>query len=516
MYKIIVVEDDRIIRRGICQAIPWEKNDILVAGEASDGEMALALIEEHQPHVVISDIHMPFLNGLDMLRKVKEISPNTEIIFLTGYEDFTYAQQAVQLKAFDYLLKPVDSTLLLDKVKEALTVWEKKHAVEKQLTKSRPILQQKFFKKLMELGVNEVDVEKGLADLNVHLDGAHYTTIIIHYKYESEEQQENFKTIIENYVLNKMQREKFTILSVAENEWALLLGHEESEMILQLAKYLLDQLKKHTDVTLSYGRSYVNLFEIGRSFIEAKMAMDLRYVMGTGILFSIDDKVTNNLQAGIELRTVDTKLMSQIKQGIPEKVLPLFDQFIELIFQYKSLSLEDLKVITLKYATLLLFEIERWSKEESSIDSGKLYQSVMQMNAIEDMIQLFNELIEKWAELLYEKEESDYKSHVDLAIQYMNDNFSDSTLTLQKVAKLIHVSTPYLSNLFKIEKGFNFGQYLLELRMKKAMELLREDKLKTYEVSEQVGYSNPQYFSICFKKYTGYTPAEFKKKINHI
>ena len=123
MYKIIVVEDDRIIRRGICQTIPWRENRIEVVGEASDGEMALELIAQHQPHLVISDINMPFLNGLDMARQLKEISSQTKFIFLTGYEDFSYAQQAVQLKAFDYLLKPVDSELLLEKVKEALAEW---------------------------------------------------------------------------------------------------------------------------------------------------------------------------------------------------------------------------------------------------------------------------------------------------------------------------------------------------------------------------------------------------------
>lgn len=123
----------------------------------------------------------------------------------------------------------------------------------------------------------------------------------------------------------------------------------------------------------------------------------------------------------------------------------------------------------------------------------------MEMDTLTDMMGIIQRLIQQWSELMYQKEDNDYKSHVDLAIQYMKENYGDSNLTLQKVAKLIHVSTPYLSNLFKLEKGFNFGDYLLELRMKKAMELLRLENLKNYEVAEEVGYSNPQYFSICFK-----------------
>lgn len=107
------------------------------------------------------------------------------------------------------------------------------------------------------------------------------------------------------------------------------------------------------------------------------------------------------------------------------------------------------------------------SKDEASTYSADVYQAVMEMNSLHDMMQIIRELIQQWSEILYQKEESKFKSHVDLAIHYMNEYYSDSNLTLQKLAKMIHVSAPYLSNLFKLEKGFNFGDYLLELRMKK-------------------------------------------------
>ncbi|MER2111748.1 MAG: response regulator [Solibacillus isronensis] len=507
MYKIIVVEDDRIIRRGICQTIPWGENGIEVVGEASDGEMALELIAQQQPHLVISDINMPFLNGLDMARQLKEICPQTKFIFLTGYEDFSYAQQAVQLKAFDYLLKPVDSELLLEKVKEALAEWSETYSNEQLLVESRAIRQQKFFKQLMADGDTETDIEKALSDLDVHLDGTCYSAIVVHDGCEGHLLEEQ----IVQLASTKLDAEKFHLLSVEDKEWVLLIGHDEAEEAVDLATFLLEQLP---DVTLAYGRPYTNLFEIGRSFIEAKMALDLRYIMGTGKLFSIDDKVTNGEQTAENLRAIDVKLIAQIKQGVPEKVEELLEEFHDAIIDYQSLSLGDLKVMTLKYATLLSFEIDRWSKDETSTHSADAYKAVMEMNSLHDMIQIIRELIQQWSEILYQKEESKFKSHVDLAIHYMNEYYSDSTLTLQKLAKMIHVSAPYLSNLFKLEKGFNFGDYLLELRMKKAMELLREESLKTYEISEQVGYSNPQYFSICFKKYTGHTPAEFKKKLN--
>lgn len=152
-------------------------------------------------------------------------------------------------------------------------------------------------------------------------------------------------------------------------------------------------------------------------------------------------------------------------------------------------------------------------KEEiKSFSSSDVYQNIIKMETLSEMMGILNRLIQQWSDEMNKKEDKNHFSHVDQAIMYMKEHFQDSTLTLKKVAEFIHVSAPYLSNLFKLEKGINFGDFLLEIRMKKAMEELRNGDKKTYEVCEKVGYNNPQYFSICFKKYTGYTPAEYKKQ----
>lgn len=513
MYKVIVVEDDKIIRRGICQAIPWEQNGFVIAGEASDGELALELIEREQPHVVISDINMPFLNGLDMVRQLKDKTPDTRFIFLTGYEDFTYAQQAIQLKAFDYLLKPVDTSALLQKVKDAAAEWEEASEKEKKITSSMPILQQKFFRKI-ENGDAQLDTEKELADLGIELEGAFYSCLLVNYAYVSESHSLSLKEKLIDAASLYFGEGKSHVLNAADNEYAILLSFDEGDIQKnQFAETLFNQLISNEVITMTIGRTYPNLFEVSHAYIEARMAMDMRHIMGTGKLFSIEDTVTKSEKAGSQFQSLENKVAEQIKQGVPEKVQETLNQFIESVVENKNISLADLKVFTLKYMTMLFFEIEKWNKEEiKSFNSSAVFKEVMEMDTLTDMMGIIQRLIQQWSELMYQKEDTDYKSHVDLAIQYMKENYGDSNLTLQKVAKLIHVSTPYLSNLFKLEKGFNFGDYLLELRMKKAMELLRLENLKNYEVAEEVGYSNPQYFSICFKKYTSCTPAEYRKK----
>lgn len=131
MHKILIVDDDRIIRKGLIQTIPWAKNGFHVTGEAGDGEEALAMIRKDPPQVVVSDIRMPFMDGLELAKHTKETYPDIKFIFLTGYEDFSYAKRAIDLQAVDYLLKPVERDILLEKAKQVAADWDKEQGSKK-------------------------------------------------------------------------------------------------------------------------------------------------------------------------------------------------------------------------------------------------------------------------------------------------------------------------------------------------------------------------------------------------
>nr|WP_106783478.1 response regulator [Lysinibacillus timonensis] len=513
MYKVIVVEDDRIIRRGICQSIKWEEHGFIIAGEAGDGEMALDLIEKEQPQVVISDINMPFMDGLEMAKKIREISPDTRIIFLTGYEDFKYAQQAVKLKVYDYLLKPVQSEQLLHKVKEAAADWELETKKQKRMIESLPYLQRKFFHDLMKGGEKWMDMEKELAELGIELEGPEYAAVLIHSPIGFHDE---CKRMIREILSTFFLQENFAVINIDRNEYAILLSLEDENDVRR--GQLVQELFNYSNalehfVTITLGRTYPNLFELGKSLLEARLALDMRHIMGTGKVFSYEDIATSKEETESCLKEIQLELENQIKLGIPEKVSETLKELNKTILRKKSVPLTELKIIALKFSTMLFFEVEKWRKEENtSFNSSDVYQDIIKMETLSEMMEILNRLIQQWRDEMYKKEEKNHFSHVDQAIMYIKDHFHDSSLTLKKVAEYIHVSTPYLSNLFKLEKGINFGDFLLELRMKKAMEELRKGDQKTYEVCEKVGYNNPQYFSICFKKFTGYTPAEYKKQ----
>jgi two-component system response regulator YesN len=383
MYKVAIVDDDRIIRRGLSSVIPWEEHGFQLVGEAADGERGLELIEKESPHIVVSDIKMPFMDGLEMARMSRDIMPKIKFIFLTGYEDFQYAHEAIKIRAFDYLLKPVDSESLIQKIKEAAEEWEEEEQKEKRLNESSPITKKKFLEKLAV---------------------THFTN---------------------------------------------------------------EELKKE-----------LSLF---------------------GIKFEGPEFLEGNLMKLIEL-------------GLSSKVNDYLEEIKNQLSKNSSATLEEVQLLAIRMVGLIGDESEKWSKGSRKSPISSRYQSeILEMKTIPEIFELVRSIAIDLSVYANKLNENKKTSLVDKAIAFIESNYQLAEISLQKVAEAIHVNPAYLSNLFKVEKGFNFGDFLVETRMKAAMELIRQSDLKTYEVASKIGYSNPQYFSICFKKYTGYSPAQFKK-----
>ncbi|MFF2449208.1 response regulator [Neobacillus sp. NPDC058068] len=385
MYKVAIVDDDRIIRKGLSSVIPWEEHGFQLVGDAADGEKGLELIEKEQPQIVVSDIKMPFMDGLEMARISRDKMPLIKFIFLTGYEDFQYAHEAIKIRAFDYLLKPVDSESLLQKIKEAAAAWEQEDQKEKRWNESSPFNQKKFLEKFAVTHFTNEELKKELSLFGIRLDGS--------------------------------------------------------------------------------------------TFLEGNL----------------------------------TKL---IELGLASKVNDYLEEIKNQLVENSSVSLQEVQLLAIRMVGLIGAEAAKWLKESSkSPTSSQNHSEILEMKTISEIFEMVKKIAIEHAIYANKLNENKKISLVDKAIAFIESNYQLAEISLQKVAEEIHVNPAYLSNLFKVEKGFNFGDFLVETRMKAAMELIRQSDLKNYEVASKTGYSNPQYFSICFKKYTGYSPAQFKKLI---
>jgi two-component system response regulator YesN len=163
MYKLVIVDDDRIIRKGLSSVIPWKEHGFNLVGVGADGEQGMEIIKEHDPHIVISDIQMPFMNGLEMTKAIKEHNPKTRVILLTGYKDFKYVHEAIKLKAFDYLLKPVETNELIEKLKQAAFELELELQKENHINESQYYIQQQLLKRLSLNGLTNEEIVSELS-----------------------------------------------------------------------------------------------------------------------------------------------------------------------------------------------------------------------------------------------------------------------------------------------------------------------------------------------------------------
>lgn len=402
MYKILLVDDDRLIRRSLATTIPWKRYGYELVGEASNGEEGLSLIDQHKPQIVISDIKMPFMDGLQMASIGKTRYPEMKVILLTGYEDFKFAQEAIKIKAFDYLLKPVESSILLKKVQQAAMEWEYEQRSQMQKVKGIRFLKQKWLKKLLHQRHHSLEIYNQMEKFNVHLKGEYVAVSIIRLEDIQKEGQIDEESLDHVYkICSKAIENRGEVFDWDENEFIVILqGYSKEGMLKEMEKLI--------------------------------------------------ERICFNIEAELGIRA--TAAMGEVHKSATSIALSYF-------------------------------------KAREVLES----RSVVAQNQI------------------LHRPHEDYGSVVDKAIEYMEQHYNKEGLTLNEVAQAVHVNPSYLSNMFKVKKGTNFSDCLLELRMRKAMELLRDRNAKVYEVAEMVGYSNPQYFSVCFKKYVGLSPLDFKK-----
>ncbi|MBS4211654.1 MULTISPECIES: response regulator [Neobacillus] len=523
MYKVVIVDDDRIIRKGLSSVIPWTEHGFELVGVAGDGEQGLEIIEATEPHIVISDIQMPFMDGLEMTKAIREFNPKIKVILLTGYEDFKYAHEAIRLRAYDYLLKPVETSELLDKLKQATADFDFQRRTENHLNESQHYIQQQFLKKLRLNKVTDEEIYKELSLVGIEHSGSPITALYVKMDQTDFGPQSNLETMKEHMMdhcksmLNLFNMDGCVLNDESNHFTMFLFGSNQLvdnfiHFISNVTSELLSTIKEtfNTTITVTRGRVYDELSGLSCSYQEAVKAMEFRHLIGINQAFSIDDIESSDCNEVVAQLAIEEDLFQYISLGLPEKVTELLDLTKERLTNNKA-SLQEVTLLAIRIISLIFHESSKIAKTWDYSRFENAESKVVNMQTIDEIFLEIKIIAVDLSEFLKRINTNQKHSLVDKAIDFIREHYHVANLNLQTVSEEVHVSSAYLSNLFKVEKGFNFGDFLLETRMKRAMELFQQTDLKTYEVAEKIGYSNPQYFSSSFKKYTGYSPIEFKK-----
>ncbi|MBZ9686030.1 response regulator [Clostridium estertheticum] len=534
MYKLIIIEDELILRKNIIKKIEWEKYGFCVVGEAENGRDAIDVIDCTNPDVIITDIDMPFMNGLELSKIVTEKYPMIKIVILSGFDDFKYAQQAIELNVAEYVLKPISSeelikTLVKIKVQIDEEIFKKENLQElkEHYLKSLPVMKGNFLSSLVVGKQPKEGILNKALYYNIDLLGEVFACAVVSIdknmfndnNFSQEEAELNrygVFNIIEEVIL---KHSLGIVFSHYDYIIAIMKNDEKNKeymvskifMALEEARQCIEKYMQFT-VTIGIGSLCTSIENIDESFFGGLAALEYRFVAGNNKLIYIDDLEPQKTKKMVFDDDKEHMLLSSIKFGTEEDIYSALEILFEDITEVKA-SFSDYQIYLLE----ILAAITKMSKDLalnfSSIlePNYNIFVEIFKFNTIGEVKEWFELVCIKLMQSIGGKREKSAKILVDKAQEYIRENYTDSELSLNKVSSFIHVSPNYLGTIFKNEVGETFVNYLLQIRMETAKNILCSTNYKNFQIAEKVGISDQYYFSHCFKKYFKSSPNEVRK-----
>lgn len=517
MIKVMIVDDEYLIREGLKKTIPWKDYDMEVVATAENGEEALAMARECRPNLVVTDICMPFIDGLEMSEALLKDYPDTLLIILTCYDEFEYARKALQFGAFDYVLKPVDLGVFAEILERA----RKKYQLLRQTHSSLSAVLSGVIHGREDAGALRRDLESSGRGRNLayccllfKLLGFGYAQSVL-----SPEELRSFLRLF-GELLSECCGGRELLLEGQEEDgrYVVILGGESPEAVEQAVEQVCQSVRRQARIRDDYPLlcaisdvmrgeealtdTYRQCKEIAQVAFLYDHTRFIRHSELEGQEARSED-ITNMVEAFSDaLRTFDNKTLQARLREICGNIRTsgrgsmLYGHvFVATVFS------SILKVIG-------EMELEGFGEEFMAE-----YQAIIRMDSLSSQMQKIGELVERLCGLVQANKSSPHAAIMQKAKSFMDSNYGDSTLSLQRVSAEVHMSPSYFSIVFKQTVGRSFITYLTDLRMEQAQHLLRNTDLKVYEISYAVGYDNATYFSTLFKKSFGMGPLEYRQQL---
>lgn len=536
--KVFLVEDEMVIRRGIKNSIDWEKEGYIFCGEASDGELAYPMIIKEKPDILITDIRMPFMDGLELCKLVKKELPNIKILILSGYDEFDYAKEAIRLGVTEYLLKPISSGKLLEAlngVSESIRrEKEDKDLVRKYMEEMRENTEhekQKFFEQMIAGNLSMADALETGKKYEMNLSAGMYNLLLFRFTLGEENRKSGELLGEAEYAIEKLTERLEYVFEFQRGVegWAFLLmaDNEEqmSERVKELSKDLEEIMKNYS--TIAYfggiGQPVARLRELEESFREAERALAARFTMELNRIISVEDiRMAQNVDtlddieitSFGEIEKTRTMLEKFLNNGAEDEI----DEFVDVYIN--ELPEENLKSVLMRqyiimdaYIVMMSFcEKIEGIEGEMQAQSEELKNSMKTIQTLEEIKNYIRMLLKKIIGVRDTISGRRYSDIIEIAKDQIRKTYMSDEISLNTIAAEVGMSPSYFSSIFSKEMGKTFVEYLTEIRMDRAKELLMCSSMKTSEIGYEVGYKDPHYFSYIFKETQNCTPKEFRAR----
>lgn len=523
MLKLLIVDDEFVIRNGLVKGVDWASLHIQLLPAAESAEEALKTAQSTLPDILITDISMPGKSGIELIGALEKLNPRLKSIILTGYDDFEYAKQAVDLKVCKYLLKPVAPDILLETVRSLQEELEENIHQQEEFA----LLRQKFvdnFDTMREFFLNSVLLRRYSENTQVSTEqnlfciGAgksHFGVLITQFEEDAsgENQHLDFLALAEiTKHLSDEQTELYPVY-LSAMQYAIVVCGTRADILTHLGEQLLYPLQNtlHKKITVGISNMYNSFPQISLAFEEAREAASYRLLTDRNALISIQDILPESDSLILFPQQELEKLIAALKNRNATKFSKLIQELFLPLKQCKRISLAYALQLTVEFLSTTLRVAEQYSIPLGISEPRELWTWVFAADTLEQLEAAMQKVYHSIAQQIVQQ---DGAALIEQIKAYLEQNYTRK-LNLTEVSQHFYLSYSYLSLLFKRETGYNISEYLNQLRISHAKQLLADSATKVYEIGALVGIEDSHYFTRIFKKQTGLTPSQYREQLEN-
>ncbi|OPJ63376.1 response regulator transcription factor [Clostridium oryzae] len=523
MLKAIIIDDETVTRKGLIKHIPWSKLNIELAGEASDGKEGLEIVKRVKPNIVVSDVRMPGMNGIEMAREIKKTQPDCRIIFLSAYADKEYLKAAIDISAVSYVEKPVNLIEISEAIKKASQMCLEdenrkadKDSIDTVIYDNIPFIKQNLIEKLtLSSEISSEEVNRNLDYLKIQFnDKDKFIVMVLEVKNRTEDnlEKDEYEKILNT--VEKYIKDIKNITTYKDNNIVSIINYRDDSiknLLLGICDFINTKVDKNLKLFCAVGQSEIGLKNINKSFTAAQKTLSKVFYYGYGTtVFYKENRKDIELPSDEEIQTRMSKHLSEENK---DEAVKLIKKTCRELKKYDIDDVNYIKCIFFRLCVKIFREANRRgiydSKTNYDVDEH-IWEIMLNLNTIDEIESYMLEKINKSFE---EIEEIRSSSRTIFEIKkFIDKNYKDENISTKTLADVVYLTPSYLSALFKKEVGKTISDYIVEVRIEKSKEYLKDNRLKLLEVALNVGYSDPNYYTKVFKKITGITPSQYREK----